>query len=354
MGRFLKNLVLLGLVAWGGWWLWGFLGFGAEDAGDPEGEATSVVAPGAGPLQLTDGGKPKPGTQAASAAASAGARELRKALEAGDARGAVRRARGMEPAVLRSPAVARLAREAALTLAESDGAGPADRVSRADEARRLLGALLLAEVPGAADLWEPLEKLNREVLFCHREVPGTLFRHDVKAGDTLDGLLRKTWKGRVHAGYGLVLYLNSIPSPDRLRAKPIYVPEEPVRILVRKKSYQLWVLLGEVPIRRFDVGLGMQGRTPEGRFEIEELLPKPDYWPPNGGRVSYGHPDNPLGSRWLGFRDTPEAQGFGIHGTSDPSSIGKDLSQGCVRLRNGDVERLFTWVTEGTRVDIQP
>ncbi|MHC4821250.1 MAG: hypothetical protein ACYTDX_05975, partial [Planctomycetota bacterium] len=116
MGRFLKNLVLLGLVAWGGWWLWGFLGFGAEDAGDPEGEATSVVAPGAGPLQLTDGGKPKPGTQAASAAASAGARELRKALEAGDARGAVRRARGMEPAVLRSPAVARLAREAALTL----------------------------------------------------------------------------------------------------------------------------------------------------------------------------------------------------------------------------------------------
>jgi lipoprotein-anchoring transpeptidase ErfK/SrfK len=56
----------------------------------------------------------------------------------------------------------------------------------------------------------------------------------------------------------------------------------------------------------------------------------------------------------MGFRDTPEAQGFGIHGTDDPGSIGKDASQGCVRLRNEEVEQLFTWVSVGTRVEIRP
>lgn len=184
-------------------------------------------------------------------------------------------------------------------------------------------------------------------------MPGVLFRHQVRPGDTLDRLMRREWKGRVRAGHGLVLWINGISAPDRLRVAPILVPEEPVRLLVRKGHHDLWVLLGEVPVRTFPVGLGMNGRTPEGVFEIEELMPRPDYWPPGGKRVPFGHPDNPLGTRWMGFKDTPDAQGFGIHGTSDPSSIGKDLSQGCVRLANGDVEALFTWTVPGTLVEIR-
>jgi len=224
----------------------------------------------------------------------------------------------------------------------------------ADEARRLLGRLVVTDALPLPSVRERLDGLNREVLFSGREVPGTLFRHQVQAGDTLDRLMRRDWKGRVRAGYGLVLWINSIPSADRLRTVPILVPEEPVRILVRKSAHELWVLLGEVPVRVIPVGLGMNGRTPEGAFEIEELLPRPDYWPPGGKRVPFGHPDNPLGTRWMGFKDTPDAQGFGIHGTSDPRSIGKDLSQGCVRLVNADVEALFTWVVPGTRVEIRP
>ncbi len=125
-------------------------------------------------------------------------------------------------------------------------------------------------------------------------------------------------------------------------------------LLVRKHEHQLWVLLGDVPVRFFPVGLGMNGRTPEGTFEIEEMMPRPDYWPAGGKRVPYGQKGNPLGTRWMGFRDTPEAQGFGIHGTDDPQSIGKDESQGCVRLRNEEVEQLFTWVSVGTKVEIRP
>ena len=106
------------------------------------------------------------------------------------------------------------------------------------------------------------------------------------------------------------------------------ISHDPVRILVRKSTHELWLLLGEVPVRAWPVGLGLGGRTPEGEFEIGTLQPKPDYWPPQGKRIPFGQKGNPLGTRWMGFRDTPEAQGFGIHGTDEPDTIGKDLSQG--------------------------
>lgn len=123
---------------------------------------------------------------------------------------------------------------------------------------------------------------------------------------------------------------------------------------MRKSEHRMWALLGEVPVRSYAVGLGMNGRTPEGTFVIEEMQAKPDYWRPGRPAIPYGHPENPLGARWLGFKDTPEAQGYGIHGTTEPGSIGKDVSQGCVRLQNADAEELFGWVSFGTEVEIRP
>jgi hypothetical protein len=225
---------------------------------------------------------------------------------------------------------------------------------RADSARRLFGRLVVADAVPMGQVQDRLEKLNREVLVGRREVPGVVFKGAVKPGDTLDRLMKREWKGRVHSGFGAVLWMNNIGGPDRLRVGPIWVPEESVRIVVHKRSHQLWVLLGEVPVRQFSVGLGMNGRTPEGVFQIEELMPRPDYWPPGGKRVPFGQKGNPLGTRWMGFRDTAEAQGIGIHGTDEPQSIGKDESQGCVRMRNEDVEQVFTWATVGTPVEVRP
>jgi hypothetical protein len=280
--------------------------------------------------------------------------EVRALLRDGKAREAVARAVALPRESLREPAVAAAAKEAGLALAGSTASGSQDRLARADEARRLLARLAVEDAVPASTVWDRLEALNREVLFGGRELRGVTFRGAVKPGDTLDRLMRTEWKGRVKGGYGVVLWLNGIPAPDRLRAGSVWVPEEQVRFLVRKREHLLWVLLGEVPVRRFAVGLGMNGRTPEGTFEIEELMPRPDYWPMGGRRIPYGQKGNPLGSRWMGFRDTPEAQGFGIHGTDEPESVGKDLSQGCVRLVNADVEQLFTWAAVGTPVEIRP
>ncbi len=58
-----------------------------------------------------------------------------------------------------------------------------------------------------------------------------------------------------------------------------------------------------------------------------------------------------LGTRFLGL-DVPWG-GYGIHGTNRPWSIGHFISQGCIRLRNKDVEELFEWVPVGTPVRIE-
>ena len=59
-------------------------------------------------------------------------------------------------------------------------------------------------------------------------------------------------------------------------------------------------------------------------------------------------PENILGTRWLGI----DKQGYGLHGSVDPTSIGKQVTAGCVRMPNKDVEELFDIVPVGTDVMI--
>jgi lipoprotein-anchoring transpeptidase ErfK/SrfK len=61
-------------------------------------------------------------------------------------------------------------------------------------------------------------------------------------------------------------------------------------------------------------------------------------------------PDNPIGDRWIGLEGVSEAirdlTGYGIHGTIEPESIGRQESMGCIRLRNDDVELLYEMLVE--------
>ncbi|MBU8879301.1 L,D-transpeptidase [Bacillus sp. FJAT-29790] len=88
--------------------------------------------------------------------------------------------------------------------------------------------------------------------------------------------------------------------------------------------------------------------TPEGFFTITVKAVKPYYRKKD---IVGGAPNNPLGSRWIGF-DAAETDGrtYGIHGTNDPASIGKYISQGCIRLQNEAVESLYDLVPIGTKI----
>lgn len=90
--------------------------------------------------------------------------------------------------------------------------------------------------------------------------------------------------------------------------------------------------------------------TPEGLFTVTVKAINPYYRKLN---ISGGLPENPLGTRWIGF-DALDTDGrtYGIHGTNRPYSIGYYVSLGCIRLRNEDVEELFEFVPIGTKVFI--
>lgn len=95
--------------------------------------------------------------------------------------------------------------------------------------------------------------------------------------------------------------------------------------------------------------------APSGELTVVGVAPEPNYtYDPD--RVSYDRgdrkvivppgPNNPVGSVWIDLsRDT-----YGIHGTPDPSKVGKTFSSGCVRLTNWDAEQLASKVKPGVRV----
>jgi len=114
------------------------------------------------------------------------------------------------------------------------------------------------------------------------------------------------------------------------------VLQQPLSIIVDKAAYRLAVVSGNVILRNYPVGLG-GARTPEGEFTITEKVRNPN-----------GRDDGEFGNRGMTLSDTL----YAIHGTNRPDSIGKDESQGCIRMLKADIEELFDMVPKGTKVTI--
>lgn len=88
--------------------------------------------------------------------------------------------------------------------------------------------------------------------------------------------------------------------------------------------------------------------TPEGLFTITVKASNPYYRKKD---IPGGDPTNPLGTRWIGFdAENTDGRIYGLHGTNQPMSIGKNVSEGCIRLQNEAVESLFDYIPLGTRL----
>lgn len=126
------------------------------------------------------------------------------------------------------------------------------------------------------------------------------------------------------------------------------IQEVPHRVvLVSLVDRQLVVIEGGNVIARFDVAVGAEDSpSPVGQFRIVNRVSNPTYYHP--GAVIPSGKNNPIGTRWVGLSQ----KGYGIHGTNAPRSIGHAASHGCIRLRNRDIERLFTLVRVGDVVEI--
>lgn len=119
-------------------------------------------------------------------------------------------------------------------------------------------------------------------------------------------------------------------------------------VLVSLPDRKLAVIEGDEVLATFDVAVGADVTpSPTGEFQIVNRVANPAYY--HSGTVVPGGKGNPVGTRWLGL----SLKGYGIHGTNAPHSIGKAASHGCIRLRNRDMEKLFTMIRVGDVVQIR-
>jgi len=118
-------------------------------------------------------------------------------------------------------------------------------------------------------------------------------------------------------------------------------------IEVYTKSNKLILKNNGKLVKTYTVATGAHDSTPIGNFKIVNKLKNPT-WYTAGAVVSADSPKNVLGDRWMGITE----KGYGIHGTIDPESIGKQSTEGCVRMYNKDVEELFALVPIGIPVTI--
>ena len=146
---------------------------------------------------------------------------------------------------------------------------------------------------------------------------------------------------RVAAIAGVVLMATAEALAQDRQARPAR------RIVVSIPDRKLVVLESGKVVRVFPTAVGKPSTpSPAGSYTIVQRIPDPTWY--YQGKIVRPGKANPLGTRWLGL----SVSGYGIHGTNSPASIGHNVSHGCIRMNNRDVEQLFEMVAVGDAVEL--
>jgi len=203
---------------------------------------------------------------------------------------------------------------------------------------------LMNEYPASKQIvdWQKkVEDLNCRLLFSPGPSPYSIV-YTVKQGDSLIKIAN-----RFHTTVSLIKKINNIKGDIIIPGQKLKVVNVPFNLLIDKSQNTLMLKVKDEIIKTYVVATGKDNCTPTGTFRIINKLINPT-WFKTGAVIPPDSPENILGSRWMGF----DISGYGIHGTTDPRSLGKQVTQGCVRMSNKDVEELFIIVPEGTEVTI--
>ncbi|NJD04791.1 MAG: L,D-transpeptidase [Ruminiclostridium sp.] len=119
-------------------------------------------------------------------------------------------------------------------------------------------------------------------------------------------------------------------------------PSEEKWFVLNKTKKILTLYYKDKVVKKYPVAIGKaSAMTPGGNFSIVSKIVNPGWG--GGGYakpVKGGSPYNPLGYRWMGL-SYKDGSSIGIHGNNSPYSIGKEISSGCIRMINSDMEELF-------------
>ena len=152
--------------------------------------------------------------------------------------------------------------------------------------------------------------------------------------------------------------LYGTPSSLRRQVIDYRTSEAPGTIIIDTPNTYLYLVLGNGKAMRYAIGVGREGFTWSGVQQISKKAEWPDWIPPAEmiarqpylPRYMAGGPGNPLGARAMYLGNTE----YRIHGTNDPTTIGHQVSSGCIRLTNEDVADLYNRVKLGTKVVVLP
>jgi lipoprotein-anchoring transpeptidase ErfK/SrfK len=203
---------------------------------------------------------------------------------------------------------------------------------------------IIAEHPDYKDIEKvqnDLYDLNMKILFSNIPTPQTVIR-DVKVGDTL-GKISKQY----NVSMDLIKVCNNLKGETVRVGQKLRIWTGKFSLLVNKSQNTLMLKSNEDVLKVYTVSTGANNSTPVGTFKIMVKLENP-VWFKAGAVIPPESPENVLGTRWLGF----DLEGYGIHGTVSPDKIGQQVTAGCVRMRNEDVEELYKIVPRGTAVTI--
>ncbi len=197
----------------------------------------------------------------------------------------------------------------------------------------LYAGLIVGPVAPAAAQSLAYQPVDRNSMSFPQYAPQAQPRDEATAGDELPAALRRQ----------IVVYTGH---------------EAPGTIIIDTPHTYLYLILGNGQAMRYGIGVGREGFTWSGTQSITKKAEWPDWTPPPEmvARQPYlprwvgGGPGNPLGARAMYLGNTD----YRIHGTNDPTTIGKHVSSGCIRLANADVIDLYSRVGVGTKVIVLP
>ena len=209
-----------------------------------------------------------------------------------------------------------------------------------------------------------INNLASTLFFSPNIVPGDISSQSyvVKKGDSF---ARITSREKLAIDWRFIQRINQIASEKALRADMrLKLAHGPFDGEVIKADYRFNVYAGtgseRVMVASFICGVGTNDSTPVGTFKVRagSKLIDPEWSNPRTGeKFKSNDPKNPIGERWIGLQGTtPETAkftGYGIHGTVEPQSIGKQMSMGCVRLGDAEVQVVYELIGESSTIVIR-
>jgi len=217
------------------------------------------------------------------------------------------------------------------------------------EARKTLFILLEQNPSGpvATEIRKRLGEVNTKLALSPRAMPEKE-AYVIQKGDIIWNLARKFNTTADYLQEANQIKGGNIRPGDRI----LYLTGN-FALVVDKARFTLTLYLNGRFFKEYRIATGSHGKTPAGTFKITDRIYRPDWYSPSG-LIPYGDPRNILGTHWLKLESTDGQNhiGYGIHGTTDPASIGAEASAGCVRMLNEEVRELFILVPLGTPVSI--